>query len=34
LPPLVRQGYRQRRWFATSLEVLDAFTGQLRRDRP
>ncbi len=33
-PPLVRQGYRQRRWFATSLEVLDAFTGQLRRDRP
>jgi len=33
LPPLVRQGYWHRPWFATSLEVLDAFTGQVRQDR-
>ncbi len=31
LPTAVRQQYGQRRWFITSLRVLDAFTGQPHR---
>lgn len=33
LPPIVRRRYSHCPWFATSLNVLDAFAGQLRRDR-
>jgi hypothetical protein len=33
LPPIVWQRYGHCPWFATSLNVLDAFAGQLRRDR-